>query len=349
MAIENDDPFSKLSEQGGISTNSEKKDESSDIDSLFGDTDASEQHSDNDKDEYVSGGHESSEKEDPAKDALSQYADSVGGWFGGEAGGNGGNNNSNTNTTANNNPQNNLNPIQKEQLRHQENMNRREEVNKGLETSKNMINTFQENAQTAMGFNPNAADIIKESQTELRDYLKIVNEELLDEQKLRKKSNPEDSDEIFVKLNWLKVKIVEDQKTYRKYEQSSRKWALTFRLMSSMLAAFVTVLLGLNITDYMKSLGIDWFVNFFALLISAFISIVGVIQGFFDVNELYIKYTDTANKLEQLQEMIEYLEMSKNYVTLRQTNLIYRAYTKILNSTHDYEMRIRAEGDDKKS
>ena len=136
-------------------------------------------------------------------------------------------------------------------------------------------------------------------------------------------------------------------KIYRDSKDKSRSWALIFRIMSSLLAAVVTVLLGLNITDYMKSYGIDWFVNFFALLISAFISIIGVIQGFYDVNEIYIKYTDTAYKLEWLQELIEYLEMSKGYITLSQTNQLYRAYYKIISNTQEYEIRIHSESDSK--
>jgi uncharacterized membrane protein len=119
--------------------------------------------------------------------------------------------------------------------------------------------------------------------------------------------------------------------------------------MSSILAAVVTVLLGLNITDYMKSYGIDWFVNFFALVISAFISIIGVIQGFYDVNELYAKYTDTANKLDELVQLIEYLELSRNYLTIRQVNLIYKAYDKIISLTDDYETLVTTQREDGKS
>jgi hypothetical protein len=367
MALENDDPFSQLSQQGGANpntgkTSSDANDHHDNIHLLNEDHPslADPEHSHSYEHDYhsKSGGHFSGEEEDPEKDALVQYSKTVGGWWladddsGASKTTNNNKNNqsnqNNQNNQNNNNQNNNLNAIQQEQLRHQQNMNRMEETNKGLQTSKNMISTFQENAEVAMGFNPNIHDIIKETQGELRDYLLNVQEELLDESKTRVKATKEENDEAFLKLNWLKVKINQDKVRYRKYEDKSRRWALIFRLMSSMLAAIVTVLLGLNITDYMKSLGIDWFVNFFALLISAFISIIGVIQGFFDANELFIKYTDTANKLEELEEMIEYLELSRDYVSLRQVNLILRAYSKIVNSTHDYEMRVRAEGEDKK-
>lgn len=357
MPIENDDPFSKLSEQGGFDTsasanvNKGANDYQENI-SLFSEANSNledPEHSDShNADQYgKGGGHISGEEDDPEKDALAQYLNSVGGWFlaGNEDKDSGGKINQNQNNNNNQNQPNNLNPIQQEQLRHQQNMNRLEETNKGLQTSKNMINTFQDNVSSVTAINPNVTQLVKDTQKELRTYLEEVKNQLLLEVGERVKSTPEEADEAFIKLNWLKVNIRKDQELYEGYEKKAKKWALIFRLLSSMLAAVVTVLLGLNITDYMKSLGIDWFVNFFALIISAFISIIGVIQGFYDVNELYIKYTDTANKLKEMEKLIEFLELSRNYLTIRQVNLLFKAYHKIINSTDDYETLVSAERD----
>jgi hypothetical protein len=351
MPIENDDPFSQLSEQGGLKPTTQAKDHD-DIENFAKDDYSDPEHSDDyDHDVYAkSGGHFSGEEEDPEKDALRAYSKTVGGWFLSDE------DEDDKTPPANNkiqdNKQNNttnLTPAQQEQLRHQQNMNRMEETNKGLQTSKNMISTFQENAQTAIGINPEAAKLFKETQSDLRNYLEALKTELLTEHNERVKSNPDEADESFIKLEWLKGKIGKAKLMYEGYEKKAKKWALIFRLMSSILAAVVTVLLGLNITDYMKSYGIDWFVNFFALVISAFISIIGVIQGFYDVNELYAKYTDTANKLDELVQLIEYLELSRNYLTIRQVNLIYKAYDKIISLTDDYETLVTTQREDGKS
>lgn len=357
MPIENDDPFSQLSEQGGLKPNANDHD---DIEKFAKDDYSDPEHSDDyDHDVYAkTGGHFSGEEEDPEKDALRAYSKTVGGWFlsdedDDEKDSSPANKNkiqdNKQNNTTNQNTQNNLTPTQQEQLRHQQNMNRMEETNKGLQTSKNMISTFQENAQTAIGINPEASKLFRETQSDLRNYLEALKTELLTEHNERVKSNPDEADESFIKLEWLKVKIGKAKTLYEGYEKKAKKWALIFRLMSSILAAVVTVLLGLNITDYMKSYGIDWFVNFFALVISAFISIIGVIQGFYDVNELYAKYTDTANKLDELVQLIEYLELSRNYLTIRQVNLIYKAYDKIISLTDDYETLVTTQREDGKS
>ncbi|TAE12410.1 MAG: DUF4231 domain-containing protein [Bacteroidetes bacterium] len=357
MPIENDDPFSQLSEQGGLKPNANDHD---DIEKFAKDDYSNPEHSDDyDHDVYAkTGGHFSGEEEDPEKDALRAYSKTVGGWFlsdededekdSSPANKNKIQDNKQNNTT-NQNTQNNLTPAQQEQLRHQQNMNRMEETNKGLQTSKNMISTFQENAQTAIGINPEAAKLFRETQTDLRNYLEALKTELLTEHNERVKSTPDESAEAVIKLGWLQGRIRKAKETYEGYEKKAKNWALIFRLMSSILAAVVTVLLGLNVTDYMKSYGIDWFVNFFALVISAFISIIGVIQGFYDANELYAKYTDTANKLDELVQLIEYLDMSQNYLTIRQVNLIYKAYDKIISMTDDYETLITTQREDGKS
>ncbi|MDX2304459.1 MAG: SLATT domain-containing protein [Microscillaceae bacterium] len=175
-----------------------------------------------------------------------------------------------------------------------------------------------------------------------QDGFESLNERLFYSGKERTKNTEEEKLEIKEKLEYLKVKIQLDSFKYRGWEKKSKNWALIFRLMSSALAAVVTVLLGFNVTDTMRDYGIDWYINTVALIITAFISIIGVIQGFFDANELYIKYTDTANKLEHLGSTIEYLELGMDYASIDDVNALKIEYDEIIESTHDYEVRVRA-------
>ncbi len=308
MALENDDPFSKLSHAES------KPQETS---SFWGDIEGDDGHEHSDtydpEREAKAGGHISRELK-PEDDGLYQYEK--------------------------------MHPLQKEELRHKQNMNRLEEINAGLKTSSNMINTFQDNADAALRFNPNAYQLTKEIQGNLKEHLAKLDEDLL---KMDRVLSPADeSIEAFAKLEKLKEAIKTDYDFYYKQSTSSGNWALIFRVMSSALAAIVTVLLGLNITDYMKSLGLDWFVNFFALLISAFISVIGVIQGFYDVNEVFLFYKGTAYKLAQLLKKIDYLEAgSDKQISLHKVNLIFLAHTRIIESVQEYEIQVRTEGDAK--
>jgi hypothetical protein len=231
---------------------------------------------------------------------------------------------------------------------YQSQLNNYNQINQGMKTSTNVLETFQNNAAIAVGSNEAFTQIAHTTTAELKVFLRSIYDKLLTPKLERIKTTPEIKEEVESKLAWLQMRIVQDMSKYRKWEGKSRKWALIFRLMSSALAAVVTVLLGFNITDSMRAWGVDWFINFAALLISAFISILGVIQGFFDANELYIKYTDTANKLEELAETIEYLRMGIDYVDLIETNLIYQAYFAIVDSTNEYEMKIKSQGEEKR-
>ncbi len=182
---------------------------------------------------------------------------------------------------------------------------------------------------------------VEEKAGKTTSYGQLLERKLFLDKKKREKTTPDVRAEVEEKIKYLEGKIKLDRLKFRGWEKKSKNWALTFRLLSSALAAVVTVLLGINITDSLRDYGVDWFINTIALIISAFISILGVIQGFYDANELYIKYTDTANKLEQLTSTIGYLKLGMDYVTLDDVNAIYLEYDRIIESTYEYEMRVR--------
>ena len=130
---------------------------------------------------------------------------------------------------------------------------------------------------------------------------------------------PEVKDEADLKLYHLRDKININIKKYDRSTRSTRGGSLLFRLLSTALAATVTVLLGINLAGFNKLVGLEvewtWLTNTTALIISAFLTVVSELRAFFDATELNLKYFDTTAKLKQLQDNIDYLEFGGNYVS----------------------------------
>ncbi|TAG05604.1 MAG: SLATT domain-containing protein [Cytophagia bacterium] len=221
------------------------------------------------------------------------------------------------------------------------------EINKRREFNNNLIGDAQKQFQdlTTIGQGPSTISKFIEEEGRSSSHLEALNKKLFAKPR-RIKTNLEDRPEIDKKLTYLKEKIDGYKKTYKGYENRSKNWAFVFKLLSSLLAAIVTVLLGINVTDTLKSYGVDWYINSLALIITASISIIGVIQNFYDAGELYIKYADTLNRLSQITDVIDYLTLSEDYITLEDVNHLKYEIDRIVASTQDYEIQVQADNDD---
>lgn len=221
------------------------------------------------------------------------------------------------------------------------------EINKRREFNKNLVGDAQQMMQdlTTIGQGPSTISSFIKEEGRSSTHLDELNKKLFGKPR-RIKTPQEDRPEIKRKLEKLKVKITDYTKLYKGYENRSRRWAFVFKLLSSALAAIVTVLLGINVTDTLKSYGVDWYINSLALIITATISIIGVVQNFYDAGELYIKYADTLNRLSQITDVIEFLELGDDYITLEDVNNLKYEIDRIVASTQDYEIQVQADNDD---
>ena len=161
----------------------------------------------------------------------------------------------------------------------------------------------------------------------------------------RQKVTPEERAEADAKLKYLETKINKDLEFYKRKEKKSGKGTLIFSVLSSLLAASVTVLLGLNVTTWMRNNNIDWYINTIALVISAFISVIGVVQNFTDSKPLWIKYTDAINQYQHLLDNIEFMRLAGDYITLDDVVEIKLAYNKIKSGTNNYIIQVRSQDD----
>lgn len=154
--------------------------------------------------------------------------------------------------------------------------------------------------------------------------------------------------EIGDKLDYLETKIQNDLVISEKQEKKQQYGALALKMMGTVLAALLTVILGINLTGRLSQpiFGIDptWFVNTTALLISAFMTIISDLRMFFDSNELWVRYSSTANQLKNLLYYIRYLRTSPETITMYEVDLIKLDYSRIREETDKTIVKARASG-----
>ncbi|TAF67838.1 MAG: SLATT domain-containing protein [Cytophagales bacterium] len=189
------------------------------------------------------------------------------------------------------------------------------------------------------------------------DMIKL-SERLFDHRKARKAiTDPVILQEVKDKIAYLDGKIKEEMKAYDKRKGSASFYSMLLRFLTTAFAAAVTILLGTNVAGVIPAdqiiLGIfnggqlNWFINFLALVMSALITVLSDIRGFFDTDELSIKFTDTSSKLKQLAGNIEYLKLGGDFITLEEVNLIKMEYDKIQEDTNEYVINIKAQDQNK--
>lgn len=155
--------------------------------------------------------------------------------------------------------------------------------------------------------------------------------------------------EVELKLSILEGEIESDIKLYKKRGKLKGRGAFIFRFLSTALAAVVTVLLGVNLTvfDGMENvrtpLGqpLSWYANTIAIMISAFLTVIGALRTFLDSNELWVVYTDTVSQFTQLLEDIQYLKIGFNYCTLDDVNLLNLEYARIKEEAENARLKLR--------
>jgi hypothetical protein len=209
-----------------------------------------------------------------------------------------------------------------------------------MQTTQAQFNTIQNLATDLPNSSPsNKVDFDYDRE---RSYMDKLRDKLFDNDRDRIKVSADVKEEVVRKFAYLKTKIGTESGNYSKWESKSKKWALFFQILTATLAGIVTVILGIKLSNA----EVVWWLNTIALVMTVSISILGVVQRFFDADEKYAKYQDTHYKLQLLLNDIEYLELGIDYVTLADANALQAEFSRILASTYEYEMQLIA-GDEK--
>ncbi len=145
----------------------------------------------------------------------------------------------------------------------------------------------------------------------------------------------QEQEEARSKLKLLKKQITEKHNFYLKERGKNKKRAFIFRIISTALAAVVTVLLGLHFE------GLEKIFNTIALIISGFITLIGIVQRLLDSKDLWVQYTSTAGKLEALMFTIQYLEESGSAIRLRDVEYVKFRYDAVMDNTLKFVINVR--------
>ncbi len=158
----------------------------------------------------------------------------------------------------------------------------------------------------------------------------------------------EEKVEVANKLDYLESKIQKDLVISQKQERKQQWGALVLKMMGTVLAALLTVILGVNLTGNLAApiFGIPstWFVNTLALIISAFMTIISDLRIFFDSHELWIRHSATANQLKNLLYYIRYLRTTPDSISMTEVDLIKLDYSRIREETDKAIVRARSSG-----
>ncbi len=149
-----------------------------------------------------------------------------------------------------------------------------------------------------------------------------------------------EQNEAYRKLLYLKRLINSDLYWYKTKEKNFSYTATLFKVAVVVLSSIVTVLLGL---DYVASSPEhQQILKDIALIISALIAVITGLERFFDAKDLMVQYMRTYDKLEQMKNTIEYIEVGGHY-SLAEVEKLKLKYDKIISNTSNFVVEVRAD------
>jgi hypothetical protein len=145
------------------------------------------------------------------------------------------------------------------------------------------------------------------------------------------------------RLTWLQTEI--DNLVERYHDECARykREAFQLRIVSVILAAMITVLLGLKLTNIAV---VAWFSNM-ALVLGAAISVLSAYEAFFDPRALWVRETVTFARLKDLQRDVRFWSTGEDPDAINATvlEMFKRRLDAILEDTLKYWMKIRGAPD----
>ncbi|MEO6330724.1 MAG: SLATT domain-containing protein [Ginsengibacter sp.] len=145
------------------------------------------------------------------------------------------------------------------------------------------------------------------------------------------------------RLKWLKEEI---QKLVTRYKAESgryKKIAFRLKIVSVLLAALITIFLGLKIQrPYLATILSDA-----SLVLGASITVLSAYEAFFDPRALWVRETVTFARLKDLQRDICFWEAGQDPqdINIDELNRFKSRLDQILEDTIKYWMKIRGAAD----
>jgi len=148
-------------------------------------------------------------------------------------------------------------------------------------------------------------------------------------------------------LQYLLKEIDDLVARYKDESSYYKKVAFRLKLISVLLAALITILLGIKLTntEYAAS------INNISLILSASITVIGASEAFFDPRSLWVRETVTFVRLKDLQRDVLFWSAGKeeNDLDVNKLDSFKSRLDRILDDTLKYWMKIRGAPDLEKS
>jgi hypothetical protein len=136
-------------------------------------------------------------------------------------------------------------------------------------------------------------------------------------------------------LNFLKTEIGKAILSTSVDRTSYRRKAVRLYMSTSLLAAFTTLILGLNLHSLHFWWGYDLNLEIWSkrigLFFTAFITVINAYEVFYNNKELWVSNTQSGNKLHALKFDIEFNEQDTAKLTLEQLGKWKDTYQSILD------------------
>jgi hypothetical protein len=159
------------------------------------------------------------------------------------------------------------------------------------------------------------------------------------EEKKTSTKTVEELKEVKEKVDFLNTEISNRLNTFESKRNQNRKEAIALKIISSILGALITILLGLKLGTGFEAAAVN-----IALVLGATISIVNTFEVFWNPKSLWIKYTVTTNELRSLRSDIEYLtKKGIDKITVKEIDELYKRYCTILKETNKSWQKYRSE------
>lgn len=145
------------------------------------------------------------------------------------------------------------------------------------------------------------------------------------------------------RLNWLQTEVDDLVKRYQRESAQHKKTAFRLRIMSVLLAAAITVLLGLKLQNTPLA---EYFSNV-ALILGAAITVLSAYEAFFDPRALWVRETVTFARLKDLQRDLRFWAsgLDPEAIDVEVLGRYKSKLDSVLEDTLKYWMKIRGAPD----
>ena len=149
---------------------------------------------------------------------------------------------------------------------------------------------------------------------------------------------------IVEKVTLIREKVESELKTFTVAKNRNRIKAWGFRLVTAFLAGATTVLLGIQSDQWQA------FTRTLALILSAFVTFLGIADSFYNYRAMWVRYTQSVNELRGILASLDFLTAGGlDSAKEEDVDKLFKQYQKILQETSEWWRSLRKEGRPKES